>query len=94
MRRLHKLEGAFAPRVVQRPPQLRIGPLKQLPEDYVGERHIVALNRSPRACGGEECGAAGTVNVFPQAGRRLGELYKTELPRLISNPFVHSIRYR
>ncbi len=39
-------------------------------------------------------GAGGTVNVFAEEGRRLGELYLTELPTLISNPFVQSIRYR
>lgn len=39
-------------------------------------------------------GAGGNVNVFPEVGRRVGTLYQTELPRLINNPSVSSIRYR
>jgi RHS repeat-associated protein len=39
-------------------------------------------------------GAAGTVNVFAETGRRVGVLYTTELPRLLNNPYVQSIRYR
>ena len=44
--RLIKLERIEA-KVVRKPVVLVMGPLKRLPRDYTGEKHVVELNRRP-----------------------------------------------
>ena len=48
MRRLRKIEDALAPPAGTAPFRVRFGHLMSLlPEDYVGERHIAIINRTP-----------------------------------------------
>jgi len=44
--RLNRLEQIEA-RIAYKPPVLVMGNLRRLPRDYVGEKHVVELNRRP-----------------------------------------------
>lgn len=45
--RLERLESAEALAAEMEPPKLRLGPIKKLPGDYIGERHVEIVKRLP-----------------------------------------------